>query len=583
MQPVQYPPEARPPVPAPMPEPAIPPEYAPTITGPAISPDSLRLPLTGPTGTDRLRVQLDGDRITLSAREAPLDTVLTLLAQQHGLSIVGTGTTGQTVSLNLFDVPLEQALNAILNVNGFRWHRDGRILMVTPLAAESTVSASVQGRVLQVIPLNYVSAADVDRVVKTLLSPVGKSSIMESLSTDKRKTRDQIVVEDLPENLARIESYIAQTDRPPKQVLIEARILKVDLEDETRHGVNFNYLAELAGTDISVRTVGFANQLANPSLLLGIDGGELDSLIECLKQTTSAKTLASPKVLAVNGQDARIQIGEQLGYFVTTTTQTSTLQNVEFLDVGVVLTVTPVIGEDGQILMTVKPEVSNGRVNQTTGLPEEETAEVETTVLLGDGQGMIIGGLIQEQDTDTQSKIPVLGELWAVGKLFRRSTVVRQRSEIIIALIPRIVPDPSCRTPQDDVDLTRVHMPLFTGPLQRVDRRAFEPELPDAMRNPRCLAPGRLHHSVCNLADDRPLPPEHYFPAANESMISPASHTAISPASHTARVPSANGRCIDESWAVPSAQPHITRQQYRTGTRQHPNTAKPRQYNHPFP
>ena len=85
---------------------------------------------------------------------------------------------------------------------------------------------------------------------------------------------------------------------------------------------------------------------------------------------------ASPRGYRHSGwQDSRIQIGEQLGYLVTTTTQTSTLQNVEFLDVGVVLHVTPIIGDDNQVLMTVKPEVSSGRINPDTGLPEEETTE----------------------------------------------------------------------------------------------------------------------------------------------------------------------------------------------------------------
>ncbi|MCH7687512.1 MAG: type II and III secretion system protein, partial [Planctomycetes bacterium] len=189
-----------------------------------------------------------------------------------------------------------------------------------------------------------------------------------------------------------------------------------------------------------MRTQGFTNAAASPSFFLGIDGTDLDALIEALTTTMDAKTLASPKILVLNGQEARIQIGAQLGYLVTTTTQTSTLQQVQFLDVGVVLRVTPQITDDNQVLMTVYPEVSSGQINEITGLPEEETTEVQTTVMLADGQGMIIGGLIQETDIENQSKIPLLGDLWLVGRLFQRKSVTRQRSEIIIALIPRIVP-----------------------------------------------------------------------------------------------------------------------------------------------
>jgi type II secretory pathway component GspD/PulD (secretin) len=204
--------------------------------------------------------------------------------------------------------------------------------------------------------------------------------------------------------------------------------------------------------------------------------------VQFLQNTTDAKTLASPKVLAVNGQEARIQIGSQFGYFVTTTTETSTLQSVEFLEVGVVLRVVPIIAADGRVLMTVMPEVSGGRINPATGLPEEDTAEVETTVMLNDGQPMVIGGLIQEEDSDIQNKIPYLGNLWLVGRLFQKRVQLRERHEIIVALVPRIVPyapDAQCR---EQVEVMRATTPLTTGPLWRVNRTRWEPQLPDAGR-----------------------------------------------------------------------------------------------------
>src|SRR5690606_7175650 len=108
---------------------------------------------------------------------------------------------------------------------------------------------------------------------------------------------------------------------------------------------------------------------------LRIEGSHLNALIEAVKSTTDAKTLASPKVAVLNGQQAKIQIGGKLGYLVTTTTQTSTMQNVNFLETGVILSVTPVITDDNQILMHVRPEVSSGRINSDTGLPDSETTE----------------------------------------------------------------------------------------------------------------------------------------------------------------------------------------------------------------
>jgi hypothetical protein len=133
--------------------------------------------------------------------------------------------------------------------------------------------------------------------------------------------------------------------------------------------------------------------------------------------------------------------------------------------------------------MYVKPEVSSGLVNPDTGLPEEETTEVETNVLLPDGRGMVIGGLIQEKDSDSQSKVAWLGDVWVVGKLFQRKTVSRERVEIIITLLPRIVPpEIPCDSPHD-IELQHSMSPVVQGPLDRA-YRPWEPVFRDAWFNP---------------------------------------------------------------------------------------------------
>ena len=149
-------------------------------------------------------------------------------------------------------------------------------------------------------------------------------------------------------------------------------------------------------------------------------------MIEALQTTTDAKTLGSPKLLVLNEQEARLQVGEHLGFKVSTTTDTSTIQNVQFLDVGVVLRLTPRITRDGCVLLHVKPEVSKGAVNPETGLPESQTAELETDVMLNDGQGMVIGGLIKETDSVDQSKVPWLGNVRGIGWLFRKTEAKRR-------------------------------------------------------------------------------------------------------------------------------------------------------------
>jgi type II secretory pathway component GspD/PulD (secretin) len=392
--------------------------------------------------------------------------------------------------------------------------RQNDIISVTRLSQETASLAGSQGREVRTYYLNFLSAVDVAVVVQGLLSPVGKSFVIESSPLDKRRTREQLVVEDMPDYLLRVEQYLASADVPPRQVLIEAHVLQVELKDQFQHGVDINaLLASVNGTDITLKTTGFTNPADSPAFFLGVDGAHLDLLVEAIQQTTDSKTLASPKVLVVNGQEARIQVGQQLGFRVTTTTQTSTLQQVQFLDVGVVLRVTPQITQDNQILMTVKPEVSKGRINPVTELPEEDTTEVETTIMLGDGRGMIIGGLIQEEDTENQSKIPLVGDLWAVGRLFQKRSVLRHRTEILIALTPRLVPYTPNFAQIQDRELVRATSPLVGPQLQHIDRRPYEPQLSDALWNPRTIALSRIPHFYHNLHDPYPLPLRYYLPA----------------------------------------------------------------------
>lgn len=433
--------------------------------------------------------------ISLTVRDAPLSVVLSLIAEQHGLNLVAGGEVEGKVTVTLNDVALDEALDALLTVNGYSWHRNKNILVVSKIAKESNSSPELRGVVLRVFRLNYISADDVDKVVQSLLSPAGQSVSTVVDSKSNRRTREEIVVEDLPEYVARIEAYITEVDRPPRQVLIEAHVLQVSLKNDCVHGVNLKEMLDINGTKFSLETKGFAKPAASPAFFFGIDSTNFHALLEALKVSTDSKTLATPQVLCLNGQHAKIQIGQKLGFLVITTTQTSTLQNVNFLDVGVVLDVTPTITEEGLVMMLVKPEVSGGQIN-AAGLPQSDTTEVATTVMLADGHGMIIGGLIKEEDIEVQTKIPYLGDLWLVGRLFQRRSVVRTRNEVIIAIVPYIVPHPDDKPAGMDAGLERVQSRLLGPPLERLDRRRWEPDLPDAVRNPKHLFSGEVRRRI---------------------------------------------------------------------------------------
>ncbi|HEV3005712.1 MAG TPA: type II and III secretion system protein, partial [Pirellulales bacterium] len=213
---------------------------------------------------------------------------------------------------------------------------------------------------------------------------------------------------------------------------------------------------------------------------------QTNAIIECLQTTLDAKTLAQPRIFCLNGQEGTFQVGQKLGFKVQTTTQTSTLQSVNFLNVGVILTVTPRISQDDQILMHIRPELSDGQVDATTGLPSSNTTYVETNALLPSGRGIVIGGLIQETDNTNVNKIPGLGDIWLIGRLFQKRLLVRERAEVIIILLPRIVPyDPDYQC-QEDLAVHRAETPLLHGRLEK-HRRQWEPALYDAVDNPKPL------------------------------------------------------------------------------------------------
>ncbi len=424
--------------------------------------------------------------ITVVAPNRPLAEVLSTLAAYENLNLVLAAPANNLVTVSLTGQTLPEVLNALLASGGLTWTMRGDVIYVSPMTTPGAVAPEIQGRRFQVFELDYASALDVDIAVKGLLSPVGRSWVSQSSPTDNRRTKEVITVEDLPHYLARIEDYICQIDQPPRQVLIEVHVLQVELRDDNRHGVDFSHVASLGNLQLDFNTTGLANAAAPQAFFVQASGPNLTGLIEALKTTTDAKTLASPRIMALNGQESRLQVGEQLGFRVTTTTETSTLESVEFLNVGVVLTVTPHIARDGRVLMRIRPEVSSGSVNPGTGLPEEETTEVDTDVLLGSGQGMVIGGLIQETDDVTANKYLGLGDAKFIGPLFQRRQAIKARSEIIVALIPHVLPLPPGEQYRNDINFSRARDPLMVGPLCRYPR-PYEPRLHDYKLNPRKL------------------------------------------------------------------------------------------------
>lgn len=432
-----------------------PPPHAITAPAPTYAPQLQTAPQQPWTGGPRqfvippfgrqpdIQFDIEDGRISLVARSAPLRDVLSLLAEKHGLNLVMAQDAVAPITITLNRVTLMDALEAVVSVAGYTWTTHRGIVHVSSISSSNSLTPHVQGRLTRVFELDYVAAIDLDLAIKGMLSPSGRSEVMLSDTQDNRRTREVIVVEDFPAFIHRIEQYVAQVDVSPRQVLIQVHVLQIDLDHSERHGINLENLIRLGGGNIRINTVGLANAVAGQAIFAEINGTDVDALLEALETHTDSETLASPRLVALNGQESRLQVGERLGYRTSTTTETSTQETISFLDVGVVLNVTPRITRDDNVLMYIRPEVSSGQVSESTGLPSESTSEVETNLILRSGQGIVIGGLIQERDTFEETQAPILGNIKGLGHLFKRRSNLRERSEIVFVLVPHILP-PGC-------------------------------------------------------------------------------------------------------------------------------------------
>jgi type II secretory pathway component GspD/PulD (secretin) len=488
------------------------------------------LPLAGSEGAGE--VQLTPSKnglISLVVRDASLSKVLALLAQTQNLNIVASNDIDALISITLHDVPLEEALTAILSVANYTWVQRNNIILITSLTDAANLAPDVQGRQIQIFNLDYASATVVEKAVTGFLSPIGTVTTMETDPADNRQTREMIIVEDLPESLARIAAYIEQIDCPPRQVLIEAHILQVNLTDETRCGVDFHALCRIAGSPVNVfslpsiasATVGSGGigipTPAAPAFVATFTSHDLQAVIDALQTTTDSKTLGSPKLLVLNGQQAHIQVGETIYYSQTTTTETSSQQGAASVETGVILRLTPRITQGDCVLLRVEPQVSSPAGERVSPdlPPNISRIELRSDLLLRDGEGMIIGGLIDERDSTGQQKVPYLGEVKGIGWLFRRTTTTRERTEIIFALVPRVQPYSPQYQAFEQGELVKAGVPLYDGPLCRTER-PWDPILPDGKRVYRPLIPHRPVYRGPGpnseyIVPPVPLPQQHFY------------------------------------------------------------------------
>jgi general secretion pathway protein D len=301
--------------------------------------------------------------------------------------------------------------------------------------------------VTKIFELKYAKAVDMkDRVTESLTKGLGTMQI------DERTNK--IAVTDLEKKIGDIERVITAFDDKPQQVLIEAKILEVTLDDHLQLGVDWDSVIKKIQKEISLKS---AFQLASFSafgppgaeILVGVLGSSgVDVMIQVLKTVGDTNLLSSPRITAINNQEAKILVGSSQPYATNTITQSTgtatTGTNISFLDIGVKLFVTPSINKDGFITMKIRPEVSSTSSNYTYGTPATtipivQTTQAETSVSVKDGTTIVIGGLIKDLRTKTVNKIPIVGDIPILKYMFSNTNEEIKKQELVIFLTPHII------------------------------------------------------------------------------------------------------------------------------------------------
>jgi type IV pilus assembly protein PilQ len=382
---------------------------------------------------------LNNDLITVNLEDVDIREAISVLSMKQEMNIVTAQEVSGRISVHLHRVPVQEALEAITLAGGCNYQKQGDIYYIyKPKVAKDPEAGRLQIRNIQ---LKY---ADPKKIQGILDSIPGKRMIKIHEPT---KT---VVVEDSPENIEKIESIVRFLDKTPKQVLIEAKILDVSLTDDMSLGVNWEQIlgdARIGTGGLSraiLPTVGGVSPV--PGTGAGLFGNvitaagtrhQFAAAIDALREKTKVNILSTPKILAIHGETARVQVGGQQGYKESILTSTGlATESIKFIETGTILEITPFIGDDGNILLNVKPSIKTAKIEED--LPVVNTTEASTWLLSKDGETVFIGGLIQDSKTDTRDMIPCLGSIPGLGPLFSRTTTGTRKSELVILITSHI-------------------------------------------------------------------------------------------------------------------------------------------------
>lgn len=388
--------------------------------------------------------------VTLDADDANLPQLLKVLAEKGNLNIItGPGVTSGRITIHIKDVPVEQAVNLVVRAAGLAYERIGNSILV----ADAKSLQEETGLSSYIVDLKYADATEIKAALKGLT---------DKIEVDRGGNR--LIVVTSPRVISEIEEIVAELDKPARQVMLEARIVEVSTDDIKKLGIDWDLLSrqglwfvegnydslqggesadQIRGLKIFSNTPGTSDifKLRNFSRVAQVYRVAMDLAL----RNGSAKVLANPKIATLNGREASMLVGSRIPFVISGTVfaggGAAQSQQVQREEVGVKLSITPLINADGYITTVIKPEVSSviGFKGQNEDLPVVATRQATTTVRLKDGGSVIIGGLLSEERTTANTKLPILGDIPGLGVFFQHTSSQVSKKDLVIEVTPRIL------------------------------------------------------------------------------------------------------------------------------------------------
>lgn len=430
-----------------------------------------------------------GERLTLNFQDIETRAVLQLLADTSGQNMVISDTVGGNVTLRLQNVPWDQALDIVMRTKGLDMRREGNVMFVAPaqeIAAREKELLTARQQVQQLAPLrteylqiNYAKASDLAALIKSgqnnsLLSERGSVAIDERTNT--------LLLQDTSERLSDIRRLVSTLDIPVRQVLIEARIVIVNDDYSRELGVRFGATAAFKhGGNDGAGIVGANNfvteddevilspnnalvgngrpgfvqgdpidrymvnlPVANPAGRIALTLLDSDYLVDLELSAAQAEgrgeIISSPRLITANQREATIEQGVEIPYQESSSSGATTTQ---FKKAVLSLKVTPQITPDNRVILdlTIAKDSVGEVVPSATGgfVPSIDTREIITQVLVNDGQTVVLGGILETERRDAEQKVPWLGDVPVLGRLFKTTTKDDNKDELLIFVTPRIL------------------------------------------------------------------------------------------------------------------------------------------------